>query len=188
MYSRAFANTLHSSVLASCAVIAAAGLSSPAWAEDIRFSHVKPGTELTVRPNQAIDVNRGDQRTCMGTVQDEVWGDDGRIAIPRGAQVEMRVAVRPDNDLVLHVDAVVVNGRRYDVEGTPSRFSSDDNISDDNIGGAIAAALLGRAIHGPAVRVPRDRVVSFELERSLNIAQSARDFDRNRGRDENERR
>jgi hypothetical protein len=185
MSSRACPKTLHSSILAGFAVIAAASLSSPAAAQDFRFSHVESGTELAVRPNQTIDVNRSDQRIYTGTVENDVWGDDGRIAIPRGSQVQMRVAVRPDNDLVLHVDTVMVNGRRYDVDTTPSWFSSS---RDENFLGAIAGALSGGAIRGPAVRVSRDTIVSFELERPLNVAQPTRDFDRDRWRYQDERR
>jgi hypothetical protein len=178
MKRRAFANTLHSNVLAGLIVIAAASLSSVAVAQDFRPSHVVPGTELTIRTNQTIDVNRSDARMYAGMVEEDIYGTDGRIAIPRGSPVQLMVRVTRDNDLVLRADSVVVGGRRYVVDATPSWFESPRN---ESVLGAIAGAISGGQIRGSVVRVPRDSIVSFELERPLNVDVGERDFDRDRG-------
>src|SRR5436305_4174901 len=46
------------------------------------------GTVIPVRVNEAIDVERKDNRVYTGVVDADVRGDDGRLAIPRDSEVE----------------------------------------------------------------------------------------------------
>src|SRR6266581_4049601 len=78
-----------------------------------RLSRIEPGTTIVIRTNDTIDVERRDNRVYTGTVDQDVRGDNGRLAIPRGSTVEMIVRVAPDNDLMLDVESVVVDGQRY---------------------------------------------------------------------------
>ena len=77
------------------------------------YTMLQPGTQIAIRTQDSIDVERTDNRVFSGTVDQDVRGDNGRIAIPRGAQAELIVRVARDNDLMLDLESVVVNGQRY---------------------------------------------------------------------------
>src|SRR5579872_3558399 len=130
------------------------------------YTRLEPGTVIPIRTNQSIDVERRDNRVYYGTVDQDVRGDNGRIAVPRGSNAELIVRVRPDNDLILDLESVVVNGQRYAVRSDANRVESH---RDNSIVGAIVGAVSGGQVRGRAVRIPRDSVVTFRLERPLEI-------------------
>jgi len=130
------------------------------------YTRLAPGTVIPVRTNNSIDVERKDNRVYYGTVDQDVRGDNGRIAIPRGSNAELIVRVEPDNDLILDLESVVVNGQRYAVRSDPNRVESE---RDRGIVGAIEGAVNGGQVRGRAVRIPRDSVVTFRLERPLEM-------------------
>jgi hypothetical protein len=144
-----------------------------------RVRRLEPGTTIQVRTNEAIDARRAEDRTYSAIVDQDVRGDNGRIVIPRGANVELTVRVARDNDLILDLDSVVVHGERYTIRTDPSRVESR---SDYGIVGSIVGALGGE-VRGRAVRVPRDSVVTFRLERPLEIGGPDRSRDGNPRRD-----
>jgi hypothetical protein len=141
-----------------------------------RFTRIVPGTTLTVRPSESIDVERKDFRVYHGTVDQDVRGDNGRLAIPRGAPVELMVRVEPDNDLILDVESVTVNGQRYAIRTDNSRVGS---VPDRSLVGAIVGAVSGAQVRGRAVRIPRDTLLSFRIERPLDMGVPDRGVDRN---------
>lgn len=69
-------------------------------------STLLPGTVIPVRTNEAINVRKGDYRVYNGTVDQDVCGDDGRLAVRRGSSVELVVRFAPDNDLILDLDSI----------------------------------------------------------------------------------
>src|SRR4029079_4656453 len=85
--------------LAASALLVAAGLSAPGrergrdrdgdryWdAQNNRFTQLLPGTVITVRPSEAIDVERKDYRVYTGIVDRDVRRSNGTLAIsPRAA-------------------------------------------------------------------------------------------------------
>src|SRR5579862_5532630 len=89
-----------------------------------RFTRLEPGMVIPVRLNQTIDVDRSDNRVYRGTVDQDVRGDNGRLAIPGGSNVELLVRVAPDNDLILDLESVVVNEQRYALKANPDRIES----------------------------------------------------------------
>ena len=131
-----------------------------------RITTLVPGTVIPVRTNEAIDVRKGDYRVYMGTVDQDVRGDDGRLAIPRGSNVELIVRYARDNDLILDLDSVTANGQRYGVKTDPMRVQSQ---YDNSLVGGILGAISGGEVRGQAVRVPRDAVVTFRLQRPLDM-------------------
>ena len=164
-------------------IVATWCLSSVAWAQDWDGDHVRrldPGTTIPVRINQTIDVNRSDNRVYYGTVDQEVRGDNGRVVIPRGANVELMVRTARDNDLILDLESVVVNGQRYAIRTDPNRFESE---RDNSVLGNIVGAISGQQVRGPAVRVERGTVLTFRLERPLEMGARDRDYDRGHDRD-----
>jgi hypothetical protein len=139
------------------------------------YTRLEPGVEIPVRTNRPIDVNRSDNRVFYGTVDADIRGDNGRIAIPRGANAELIVRVARDNDLVLDLESVVVNGQRYAVRANPNRVEHE---RDDSMVGAIVGAVTGGQATGPAVRIPRGAVVTFRLGRPLDVGVADRGVDR----------
>jgi hypothetical protein len=163
-------NVLKTSILASAAVL----LSGISVAQDRdhdrdrdRVTRIEPGTVIAVRTNETIEVDRKDTRVYKGIVDQEVRGETGRMAIPRGSTVEMIVRVAADNDLRLDLDSVNVNGERYAVKADPNRIES---AKDESLVGSIIGAIQGGEVRGRAVRVPRDSVLTFRIERPMVIA------------------
>ena len=139
------------------------------------YTRIPPGTEIPVRMNQTINVYRSDNRVYYGTVSQDVTGENGRIAIPRGTSAELMVRVAPDNDLILDLESIVVKGQRYAVRSDPNRVESQ---RDNSVVGAIVGAVTGTEPRGTAVRVPRDSVVTFRLDRPLEMGVPDRGVDR----------
>src|SRR5579872_5384921 len=131
-----------------------------------RVTRLEPGTNIPVRINDSIDVERRDNRVYRGIVDRDVRGDDGRLAIPRGSPVELIVRVMRDNDLVLDLESVSVNGRRYGIRTDANRVESQ---RDNSLLGTIVGAINGGQAQGRAVRIPRDSVLSFRIQTPLEV-------------------
>src|SRR5579872_6237293 len=86
-----------------------------------RMTRIEPGTIVAVRTNETIDTDRHDNQVYTGIVDQDVRGENGRLAIPRGSRVELIVRVAHDNDLVIDLDSVSVNGQRYALKADPNR-------------------------------------------------------------------
>ncbi len=140
-----------------------------------RITRIEPGTTVSVRTNDAIDVERRDNRVYGGIVNQDVRGENGRLAIPRGSRVELLVRVAADNDLILDLDSVTVDGQRYAVKADANRIESR---RDDSLVGAIVGAIQGVQVRGRAVRVPRDSVLSFRIDRPMVMGVVDRGIDR----------
>jgi hypothetical protein len=130
-------------------------------------------------------------------------------AIPRGARVELVVRSARDGDLILDLESVIAHGQRYALSATPERIESGGGrVSGDDVvpfagGGAIvgsiigalagggkgaavgaaagAAAGLGLAYQGRSVRVPTGSLLTFRLQRGLDIGVPDEGFSRNGG-------
>lgn len=139
------------------------------------YTRLDRGTVVPVRILEAIDVERSDDRVYPGIVDQDVRGENGRLAIPRGANVEVIVRVAPDNDLILDLESVSVNGQRYGIAAVANRVES---VPDRSVIGAIVGAVNGGYVRGRAVRVPRDSVVTFRLDRPLMMGVADRGVDR----------
>jgi len=157
-----------------CSTIAFALFSTPravtAAQEYVRT--LEPGTTIRVRITQEVDVNRQDYRVYNGVVDEDVRGDNGRIAVPRGSTAEVYVRVARDNDLILDLESIVAHGQRYAIKAEPNRVESNDLV------GSIVGALSGGTVRGRSVRIPRDAVVGFRLERRLDVGVPDRGYDR----------
>jgi len=130
------------------------------------YTTVERGTVIPVRTNEAIDVERSDNRVYTGSVDQDVRGDDGRLAIPRGAEVELIVRTTSNNDLIIDIESVTARGQRYAIKTDPKRVSAE---RDDSLVGGLVGAITGGEGRGRAVRIPRDSVVTFRVQRSLDM-------------------
>ena len=70
--------------------------------------------------SKRIDTQSMDGRIFTGTVENDVRDTQGRLAIPRRRRRSSSCAVMQDNDLVLDLDSVTVNGA-YGVDATRNR-------------------------------------------------------------------
>jgi hypothetical protein len=143
--------------------------------EGDRVTRIEPGTNIAVRTNEPIDVERFDNRVYHGTVTQDIRGDNGRLAIPEGSRVELIVRVMRDNDLVLDLESVDVNGQRYAIQTDRNRIESQ---RDNSLVGAIVGAINGGQAQGRAVRVPRDSVLNFRIQAPLIVGVADRGVDR----------
>jgi hypothetical protein len=134
--------------------------------EGDRITRIQPGTNVTVRTDATIDVERRDNRVYTGIVDQDVRGDDGRLAIPRGSSVELIVRVARDNDLILDLESIMVNGQRYAIKADPNRVESE---RDNSLVGSIIGAINGGQVQGRAVRIPGGSLLNFRIQRPLDM-------------------
>ncbi|HTM50985.1 MAG TPA: hypothetical protein VL285_19950 [Bryobacteraceae bacterium] len=137
------------------------------------YTRIEPGTLIPVRTNETIDTDQRDNRIYRGIVDQDVRGDNGRLAIPRGATVEMIVRRERDNDLIIDLESVRVDGERYAIRTDVKRIDSDSG----GLVGAIAGAITGDP-RGPRVRIPRDSLLTFRVQRPLDMGVADRGVDR----------
>src|SRR5262245_57520368 len=165
------------------------------------LARIEAGTQVTVRTTEPIDVRSLDGRIYSGIVdQDVLESASGRIAIPAGSAVELEARdARDGGDLVLDLDSVMVDGRRYGVRAAAERVDAprggvDKQKAGEYIGGgallgtiigavtgggkgaaigaAAGAAAGAGAIYvtrGRSLRVPSDAVVTFRLDHPLDV-------------------
>lgn len=104
---RTFMNT---SALVLCA-------SSIVYAQSDR---VPAGTEVTVRINDAIDARSpSDSRIYTAVVDRDVTDNSGRVVIRRGSDAELILRDVSRDTVVLDLESVTVDGRRYTVSTSP---------------------------------------------------------------------
>ncbi len=140
----------------------AALLVSPSLANAQSWKYLDPvpaGTEVQVRTTEPIDTQTMDGRIYKGIVENDVRDAQGQLAIPGGATAELVVRRDADNDLVLDLDSITVNGRRYGVDATRNRIGGGIDVRNSGIGanketarnvggGALLGAILGAVIGG----------------------------------------
>ena len=120
-----------------------------------RVTRIEPGTVIVVRTNQAINSQRSDGRVYTGAVDQDVRGDNGRLAIPRGSNVELIVRVAPDSDLNLDLESVTVNGERYAIDAGEHIESqrrdgvgANERTAEHVGGGALLGSIIGALAGG----------------------------------------
>jgi len=117
---------------------------------------IDPGTTVTVRTNEQIDARDSDGRVFSGVVEWDVLNRNGRVAIPRGSDVELVVRRTSDNQVALDLDSVDVNGQRFGVQSEGSVVSSqrkeglgvNDRTGKYVGGGAVLGAIIGALAGG----------------------------------------
>jgi hypothetical protein len=164
-----------------------------------RLTRIEAGTVLAVRTNETISANRVDGRIFTGQVDQDVMGVNGRLAIPRGSNVELIVRVAHDQDLILDLESVMIDGQRYAIDVGAERIEAKDGVGANERtgkfvgGGAILGAIVGAmagggkgaaigagvgagagamteiATSGREVRIPSESVVSFRIDHPLTM-------------------
>jgi hypothetical protein len=127
---------------------------SPSLAQSGRLT---AGTEIPVRTTEDINTNNSDGRIYRGVVDQDVRDSRGNLAISRGSDVEMVVRRAANNELVLDLDSVLVNGQRFGIEtqettitGAERRDGLGANSRTGKYvgGGALLGAIIGAVAGG----------------------------------------
>jgi hypothetical protein len=116
---------------------------------------IEAGVTIPVRTLEDIQVNRSDGRVFAGMVDRDVPNRRGAIALQRGTMVELMVRHLAEDDYILDLDSVLVNGRRLAVNSEDSVvFDTDDRFGANSRtgrfvgGGAIVGAIIGAITGG----------------------------------------
>jgi hypothetical protein len=89
---------------------------------------VPAGTEIVVRTNDTIDTKHpSDSRIYTAVVDRDVRDRSGRVVVPRGSNAELIARDSGDNEIVLDLESVEVNGQRYSVDTASQVITGDAN-------------------------------------------------------------
>jgi len=171
------------------------------------------GTQIPIRVNSSIDAKSSNEgRIYTGVVSDDVRDNSGNVVVQRGSDAELIVRDTTDRSLVLDIESLTVNGRRYSVSTADEVVTGDGNRKEGvgtnsrtgkyvgggallgTIIGAVAGGGKGAAIgaiagagagaagqtvtRGGQVRVPSESIVTFRLDRPLNVGGPDPGYDR----------
>src|ERR1700693_4456180 len=79
-----------------------------------RANQLDPGTEITVRTDESINLDKWDRgRIYPAVVDRDIYARDGALAIPRGSPAELIVRQVGPHDLALDLESITVRHRRY---------------------------------------------------------------------------
>lgn len=121
------------------------GLSFALFAQTDR---VPTGTEIAVRTIDNIDGRSpSDSRIYRGSVDRDVVDTSGRVVIPRGSDAELILRDATRDSVVVDLESVVVNGRRYIVEAREESVSTNNSRKE----GVGANKRTGKYVGGGAV-------------------------------------
>jgi hypothetical protein len=82
------------------------------------MSRIEAGTTVEIRTTEPISTSHADGRVFTGVVDRDVFDSNGRLAIPEGSTAELIVRRDFDNEMVLDLDSIIMNGERYAVSTT----------------------------------------------------------------------
>lgn len=122
---------------------------SVCYVASAQTDRVPSGTQITVRTNDSIDAKDSNEgRIYTGVVSDDVRDNSGRVVIPRGSNAELIVRDTSDRNLVLDLESVSINGRRYSVSTQDEYISADQGRNKEGVG---ANKRTGKYVGGGAV-------------------------------------
>jgi hypothetical protein len=168
------------------------------------------GALIPVRSEETIDASIASEgQTYAAEVTQDVTDANGGVVIPRGsnAQIIIRSATRGgrikgQSDLVLDLDSVSVEGRRYrlDTEDVVSKgragVGKNKRTAEFTGGGAVIGSIIGAiagggrgaaigaaagagagagtqiVTRGKSIRIPAETVLTFKLETPLRVTGS----------------
>jgi len=109
---------------------------------------VPSGTEITVRTNDTIDAKSSNEGRIYSAVVDrDVRDRSGNVLIPRGSNAELTVRDSDNKDMVLDLESITVNGRRYVVSTTDQPVNAQDGQKE----GVGANSRTGKYVGGGAI-------------------------------------
>ena len=137
---------------------------------------ILPGTRIQVRTDQPIHLRAWDEgRIYPATVAHDVYGRDGNLVLPRGANAELIVRKLSPDEMALDIESVTVNGTRYALDTTGPEYhmpSAEYQNGTGLLGAIVGSVTNGQAevvTRGPEIRVPPDSVLTFRLVEPLHV-------------------
>ena len=118
---------------------------------------VPAGTEVAIRTNQSINARNADGRIFTASVEQDILDRDGRVVIPRGSEAELIARTVGSNEMVLDLESINANGRRYVVSATPDNAYNSDRrqgVGGNKRtakyvgGGAVIGSIIGAVAGG----------------------------------------
>jgi hypothetical protein len=120
---------------------------------------VPSGTEIAVRINETIDAKSpSDSRIYTAVVDRDVKDNNGTVVVPRGSDAELILRDVSDSEVILDLESIDVNGRRYMVstqsEAVTAEGSRKDGIGANERtgkyvgGGALIGSIIGAIAGG----------------------------------------
>ena len=113
---------------------------------------VPAGTEVTIRTNEGVDSRDSDGRIFSGTLERDILDRDGRVAIPRGSQVELMARRVDRNEMVLDLESIAADGQRYSVVATGQDLSGGRLLLGLGVANKTIAAWHGGTFDRPLRR------------------------------------
>src|SRR5579863_5975916 len=90
-----------------------------------RADEIVPGTEITVRADESINLDKWDRgRIYPATVDRDVYASDGDLIVRRGSPAELIVRQIGPHEMTLDLESIVVNGRRYVVNAPGEAYNT----------------------------------------------------------------
>jgi bifunctional DNA-binding transcriptional regulator/antitoxin component of YhaV-PrlF toxin-antitoxin module len=115
-----------------------------------QVDRVPAGSEIVVRTNETVDAKHpSDSRIYSAVVDKDVTDRSGRVVIPRGADAELIMRDASDSEIVMDLESVNVNGRRYTVNTSTETLSSSS--ADNRKEGVGANERTGKYVGGGAL-------------------------------------
>jgi hypothetical protein len=164
------------------------------------------GTQLVIRTNDVIDSKTASaNQTFSAQFDQDVIGPSGRVVIPRGSDAKLIIrsvsggSMTGGSDMVLDVQSISVNGRRYQISTADLNESSNTGIGKNKRtaemigGGAALGAIIGAVVghgkgaaigaaaggaggagaqvllKGKSVSVPAETILTFTLNQQVSI-------------------
>jgi hypothetical protein len=115
---------------------------------------IDAGTTIQVRTNDHITTDTANGQVYTAVVDKDVTGTNGRVAIPKGSNVELIARKTSNNELALDLDSITVNGRRYgvaadeNVQGGKEGLGANKRTGKYVGGGAALGAIIGAIAGG----------------------------------------
>jgi hypothetical protein len=127
------------------------------FASAAEVDRVAPGTEVSVRTDEPIEIHNWDRgRIYRGQLARDVYATNGDLAFPRGADAELIIRQVGDHEMVVDLEAIYVNGRRYLVDASSQEFNTRERpgVGENRRtakyvgGGAIIGSIIGAIAGG----------------------------------------
>lgn len=121
---------------------------------------VPAGSEIVVRTTDAIDARHpSDSRIYTGVVDRDVTDRNGRVVIQRGSEAELIMRDAENDEIIVDLESVVVNGRRYSVDTTSQLVTGESERRREGVGvnertgkyvggGALLGTIVGAIAGG----------------------------------------
>jgi len=131
------------------AILSAAILCSIGFPLPAQVDRVPSGSEIAVRTIDSIDAKHpSDSRIYKASIERDVVDRSGRVVIPRGADAELIMRDASEQDIVVDLESVTVNGQRYVVSAPSETVSATAEREREGVG---KNSRTGKYVGGAAI-------------------------------------